>query len=328
MKFIDISEYGPAENLLLGEVDKPTPAAGEVLIEVHAAGVNRPDVVQRMGFYPAPPGASPILGLEAAGTVVELGEGVSQWQVGDRVCALCNGGAYAEYVSVPADQVLPVPPGFSFQQAAALPETFFTVWSNVFDRAGLQAGENFLVHGGSSGIGTTAIQLASAFGAKVFTTAGTDQKCRACEKLGAVKAINYRNTPDFVPEFMALTQQGGMDVILDMVGAGYVAKNIDLAAVDGRIVNIAFLQGSQVELNLLPVMLKRLTLTGSTLRPQSPAAKASIASSLLARVWPLLEQGKISPQIHATFPLAEAARAHGMMESSQHIGKLILDVKS
>lgn len=327
MKFVNISEHGPAENLVLAETERPKPERGEILIEVAAAGVNRPDIVQRLGFYPPPVGASPILGLEAAGTVCEVGEGVAQWKVGDRVCALCNGGAYAEYVSVPADQALPVPKGFSFLQAAALPETFFTVWSNVFDRAGLKAGENFLVHGGSSGIGTTAIQLAKAMGAQVYTTAGSDEKCQACENLGAIKAINYRQCTDFVSEFMSLTEQRGMDVILDMVGGDYVAQNINLAAVDGRIVNIAFLQGSKVEVNMLPVMLKRLTLTGSTLRPQTPETKAAIAANLRDKVWPLLERGQISPQIFASFTLADAARAHEMMESSQHIGKLMLTIK-
>lgn len=326
MKFIDISEYGPAENLISAECEQPLAGEGEIVIKVAAAGVNRPDIIQRLGFYPAPPGASPILGLEASGTVVALGKGVTQWQVGDKVCALCNGGAYAEFVTVPASQALPVPKGLSMLQAAALPETFFTVWTNVFDRAGLKSGENFLVHGGSSGIGTTAIQLAKARGAKVYTTAGSDEKCMACEKLGATKAINYRQQTEFVPEFLALTEQRGMDVILDMVGGDYVDHNITMAAMDGRIVNIAFLQGSQVNVNMLPVMLKRLTLTGSTLRPQSAEAKSAIAQKLLAEVWPLLEAGTIAPQIFASFPLAEAAQAHALMESSEHIGKVMLVV--
>jgi NADPH2:quinone reductase len=326
MKFIDIREHGPAENLSLGECDKPIPKRGEILIEVAYAGVNRPDIVQRLGFYPPPPGASEILGLEVSGRVAALGEGVSQWQVGDEVCALCNGGGYAEWVAVPADQALPVPADFTLAQAAALPETFFTVWSNVFDRAGLKAGENFLVHGGSSGIGTTAIQLAKAMGANVYTTAGSDEKCQACETLGAIKAINYREQPDFTLEFMNLTQQHGMDVILDMVGGEYVGHNINMAAMDGRIVNIAYLQGSQVNVNMLSVMLKRLTLTGSTLRPQSPAAKALIAKNLLEKVWPLLAAGSIAPQIYATFTMDEAAQAHALMESSQHIGKILLSI--
>ncbi len=326
MKFIDIREHGPAENLVMGECDKPTPKPGEILIEVAFAGVNRPDIVQRLGFYPPPLGASPILGLEVSGRVGALGEGVSQWQVGDEVCALCNGGGYAEWVAVPADQALPIPAGLSLEQAAALPETFFTVWTNVFDRAQLKAGENFLVHGGSSGIGTTAIQLAKAMGATVYTTAGSEEKCQACETLGATKAINYREQPDFTLAFLDLTQQHGMDVILDMVGGEYVAHNINMAAMDGRIVNIAYLQGSQVTANMLAVMLKRLTLTGSTLRPQSPAAKAAIAKNLLEKVWPLLAAGSITPQIFASFPMGEAAQAHALMESSQHIGKILLSI--
>jgi len=324
VKYIDISDYGPAENLVSAECQQPSADEGEIVIKVAAAGVNRPDVIQRLGFYPVPPGASPILGLEASGTVVALGAGVTQWRIGDKVCALCNGGAYAEFVKVPASQALPVPKGFSMLQAAALPETFFTVWSNVFDRAGLKAGENFLVHGGSSGIGTTAIQLAKARGVNVYTTAGSDEKCSACETLGAIKAINYRQQTEFVLDFLRLTEQRGMDVILDMVGGEYVDHNINMAAMDGRIVSIAFLQGSQVNVNLLPVMLKRLTMTGSTLRPQSPESKAAIAQSLLAEVWPLLEAGTITPQIFASFPLADAAKAHALMESSEHIGKVML----
>ncbi|MFC6978976.1 NAD(P)H-quinone oxidoreductase [Microbulbifer taiwanensis] len=288
-----------------------------------AAGVNRPDIVQRMGYYPPPPGASPIMGLEVAGEVVALGDGVDRWQAGDSVCALANGGGYAEYVAVPADQCLPVPDGLSIVEAAALPETFFTVWSNVFDRAQLQAGEVFLVHGGSSGIGTTAIQLASNFGARVFATAGSAEKCAACEKLGAERAINYKSE-DFVEIVREATDGRGVDVVLDMVGGDYIDRNIQTAAKDGRIVNIAYLQGASVQVNMLPVMLKRLTLTGSTLRPQPAEVKAAIAAALESKVWPLIAAGRIRPQIAATFPLESVADAHRLMESSGHIGKIVL----
>lgn len=325
MRFIDLPEHGGPEVMQLAEGEKPTPAAGEVLIRVAAAGVNRPDIVQRMGLYPPPPGASPIMGLEVAGEIVALGDGVERWQQGDRVCALTNGGGYAEYVAVPANQCLPIPDGLCLLEAAALPETFFTVWSNVFDRAQLQAGEAFLVHGGSSGIGTTAIQLARNFGARVFATAGSDEKCAACEKLGAERAINYRSE-DFVEVMREATGGRGADVILDMVGGDYIDRNIKTAAVDGRIVNIAYLQGASVQLNMLPVMLKRLTLTGSTLRPQSAAVKAAIANALETKVWPLIEAGRIRPQVAATFLLEQVADAHRLMESSGHIGKIVLVV--
>ncbi|MCX2830235.1 NAD(P)H-quinone oxidoreductase [Microbulbifer thermotolerans] len=323
MRFIDLPEYGGPEVLQLSEGEKPRPAAGEVLIKVAAAGVNRPDIVQRKGLYPPPPGASPIPGLEVAGEVVAVGEGAARWHVGDRVCALTNGGGYADYVTVPAGQCLPVPQGLSPVEAAALPETFFTVWSNVFDRGRLQAGEVFLVHGGSSGIGSTAIQLASQFGARVFATAGSDDKCRACESLGAERAINYR-AEDFVEVVRAATDERGADVILDMVGGDYIARNMKAAAMDGRIVNIAYLQGAKVQVNMLPVMLKRLILTGSTLRPRSAEEKAAIAQALEEKVWPLIEKGKIRPQVYATFPLPEAAEAHRLMESGAHVGKIVL----
>lgn len=325
MRYIDITEFGGPEVLQLRETDEPRARPGEVLIRVAAAGVNRPDIVQRQGRYPAPPGASPIPGLEVAGTIGAVGEGVGQWQLGDRVCALTNGGGYAEAVAVPAGQCLPLPAGLSPLQAAALPETCFTVWSNVFARGALRAGESLLVHGGSSGIGTTAIQMAAALGARVFATAGSEAKCRACTDLGAQLAVDYRRE-DFVEKLRQATDGKGVDVILDMVGGDYIARNIDIAAVDGRIVNIAFLQGAKVELNLLPVMLKRLTLTGSTLRPQSAAAKAAIAASLRAEIWPLIEQGKIKPVIAADYALADAAEAHRLMESSEHIGKIVLRV--
>ncbi len=323
MKYIDISQFGEAEVLQIAQGDKPRPGTGEVLIKVAAAGVNRPDVLQRKGLYPPPPGASAILGLEVAGEVAEVGEGVNRWQTGHQVCALTNGGGYAEYATVPAKQCLPVPRGLSMVEAAALPETFFTVWSNLFDRAKLEAGESLLIHGGSSGIGTTAIQLAAALGVRVFVTAGSDEKCNACEALGADIAVNYREQ-DYVEVLMAATEKRGVDVILDMVGGDYIARNIKLAAMDGRIVNIAYLQGSKAEVNFMPVMLKRLTVTGSTLRPQPTEVKAAIAENLQETVWPLIEEGRIRPQIAQTYPLAEAAAAHLLMESSAHIGKIIL----
>ncbi|WP_083261051.1 NAD(P)H-quinone oxidoreductase [Microbulbifer aggregans] len=323
MRYIELPEYGEPEVMRVAEMAVPQPGKGEVLIRVAAAGVNRPDIVQRQGLYPPPPGASPVLGLEVAGEIAALGEGVAGWQPGDPVCALTNGGGYAEFVAVPVAQCLPVPQGLSLAEAAALPETMFTVWSNVFDRAQLQPGEIFLVHGGSSGIGTTAIQLASNLGARVFATAGSDEKCAACEALGAEKAINYRND-DYVEVIRQATEGHGADVILDMVGGDYVDRNVQLAARDGRIVNIAFLQGAKVQLNMLPVMVKRLTLTGSTLRPQPPEVKAAIARALEEKVWPLIAAGKVRPQIAATFALEDVVAAHRLMESSNHIGKIVL----
>jgi len=326
MQYIDMEEPGGPEVLRLKQGDRPQLREDEVLIQVAAAGVNRPDLFQRRGLYPPPPGATPILGLEVSGRIAAVGRKVDQWRIGDRVCALTNGGGYAEFVAVPATQCLPVPAGLSRVEAAALPETCFTVWSNVFDRAGLQAGESFLVHGGAGGIGTTAIQMARAARARVFATAGGADKCRTCETLGAEIAVNYQQQ-DFVEVLQAASDRRGVDVILDMVGGDYIARNIRLAAVDGRIVQIAFLKGAKVELNFMPVMLKRLTLTGSTLRPQPPAFKAAIAESLRTRVWPWIEAGAIRPLIAATFPLAEAAAAHRLMESSTHIGKIVLQVE-
>ena len=323
MRYIDLPEHGAPEVMQIAEGERPQPAADEVLIKVAAAGVNRPDIVQRMGFYPPPPGASPVLGLEVAGEVVQVGAQVERWKEGDQVCALTNGGGYAEYAVAPAAQCLPVPKGLSLVEAAALPETFFTVWSNVFDRAGLRSGEVLLVHGGSSGIGTTAIQLASNLGARVFATAGSTEKCAACEALGAEKAINYK-TDDYVEKVLEATGGSGANVILDMVGGDYIDRNIQVAARDGRIVNIAYLQGASVQVNMLPVMLKRLTLTGSTLRPQAPAVKAGIASALEETVWPLIAAGKIRPQIAGTYALEDVAEAHRLMESSTHIGKIVL----
>lgn len=325
MRFIDLPKYGGPEVMRLAEGEKPVPAAGEVLVKVAAAGVNRPDVFQRMGSYPPPPGASPIMGLEVAGEIVALGSGVERWKSGDIVCALANGGGYAEYAAVPAAQCLPVPQGLSLSEAAALPETFFTVWSNVFERGQLQAGDTLLVHGGSSGIGTTTIQLARNFGARVFATAGSAEKCAACEELGAELGINYREE-DFVEVVRGATDGRGADLILDMVGGDYVERNLKVAARDGRIVNIAYLRGSKVQVDLLPVMLKRLTLTGSTLRPQKEEEKGRIAASLEKRVWPLIESKKIRPRIAATFPLERVADAHRLMESSGHIGKIVLEV--
>ena len=323
MTAIEIPEYGGPEKLVPGTRPRPEPAAGEVLVKVAAAGVNRPDVLQRQGGYAPPPGASDIPGLEIAGTVAALGDGVTDWTVGDDVTALVAGGGYAEYCTAPAPQCLPIPKGLDPTQAAALPETFFTVWSNVFDRGRLAEGESFLVHGGSSGIGTTAIQLAQAFGARVFATAGSAEKCKACEELGAERAINYREE-DFVAAVKAATGDAGVDVILDMVGGDYIARDIKALAPDGRLVFIAFLGGPKTEVNFLPVMLKRLTITGSTLRPRPVAFKAAIAENLKTKVWPLIEAGRLRPLIHATFPLAEAAEAHRLMESSAHIGKIVL----
>lgn len=323
MNCVDYPETGAAEVLAFSEVEVPKPGPGEVLIRVAAAGVNRPDVLQRQGLYPPPPEASPLLGLEVAGEICALGQGVDGFRPGDSVCALVNGGGYAEYALAPAAQCLPVPKGLSFEQAAALPEACFTVWHNLWQRARLKPGERLLVHGGSSGIGTTAIQMASALGATVYTTAGTDAKCRACEDLGADLAINYR-TQDFVAEIKSASDNRGVDVILDMVGGAYLQRNCKAAAPEGRIVNIAFLKGSKVEFDFLPVMLKRLTLTGSTLRAQSPEVKAGIANELYAHIWPLIDAGKLAPVIDRCFTLREAAEAHRLMESSQHIGKIVL----
>jgi len=324
MRCIETKAPGGPEQLVLGERPVPQPKAGEVLIAVAAAGVNRPDIVQRQGLYPAPPGASDILGLEVAGTVVALGEGVASPALGEKVCALLPGGGYAEYATAPAGSCLPIPKGFTAVEAAALPETFFTVWHNVFERGALKSGEVFLVHGGTSGIGTTAIQLAKAFGAFVIATAGSDEKCEACTKLGADLAINYR-TADFAEVVKAKAPGKGADVILDMVGGGYMARNIRSLKADGRLVNIAFLEGSKAEVDFLMVMLKRLTLTGSTLRIRDNAFKAGLAEALRHAVWPLLERRAVQPVIDMVLPLAQAAEAHRHMESSRHIGKIILE---
>ena len=315
---------GVAGLMQLAQAPVPEVADGQVLIRVAAAGINRPDVLQRQGLYPPPADASPVLGLEVAGEIIAKGAGVERWQLGDQVCALVNGGGYATHALAPADQCLPIPAGLSLVQAAALPETLFTLWHNLIQRAGLQTGERLLVHGGASGIGTMAIQLASALGARVWVTAGSAAKCAACEQLGA-QAINYREQ-DFVAEIKAHTAGQGVDVILDMVGGDYVQRNFAAAAKDGRIVNIAFLQGSRVQLDLMPLMLKRLTLTGSTLRAQSPAAKTQIAQELEQQLWPLIAAGKIRPVIDSVYSLAQVAEAHQRMESNQHIGKLVMDL--
>ncbi len=320
---IEIREPGEPEVLVPVERPKPVPAAGEVLIKVAAAGVNRPDVFQRRGRYPPPPGASDIPGLEVSGTIEAIAADVHDWRVGDSVCALVAGGGYAELCAAPAPQCLPVPRGLDLVTAAAIPETFFTVWTNVFERGRLQPGESILVHGGSSGIGTTAIQLAHARGSRVFATAGSAEKCAACEQLGAERAVNYREA-DFVAVIRELTAGRGVDVVLDMVGGDYFQRNIDALGLEGRLVEIATLHGVKAELNIQTIMQRRLTITGSTLRARPVADKGAIAAALRQHVWPLLESGAVKPIVHATFPLRDAAEAHRMMESSAHIGKLLL----
>ena len=322
MRVIEITAAGAPEVLKLAERARPVPRHGEILIKVAYAGVNRPDALQRAGAYAPPKGASDLPGLEASGEVAAIGAGVSEWAVGDKVCSLLPGGGYAEYVTTPAAHALPVPKGMSLKEAACLPETFFTVWTNVFQRGGLKAGERFLVHGGSSGIGTTAIQLASAFGARVFTTVGNEDKANACRALGAERVMNYRNE-DFVE---VLNAEGGANLILDMVGGEYIPRNIRALADDGRLVQIAFLTGPKVELNFAQIMARRLTLTGSTLRPQSELAKAKIADELREQVWPLLDMGRIAPVMDQEFALEDAAKAHARMEGSTHIGKIVLKV--
>ncbi len=325
MKCIEISKPGGPEVLVPAERPAPAPKEGEILVKVAAAGVNRPDVLQRMGRYPVPPGASDLPGLEIAGEVIACGPGVKRWKAGDKVCALVSGGGYAEQCVVPEAQALPAPKGLSLAEAASLPETFFTVWSNVYDRGRLAPGESLLVQGGSSGIGVTAIQLAAAMGNRVFATAGSDEKCAACAKLGAEKAINYR-TQDFAEEVKAATGGKGVNVILDMVGGNYVPKELKCLADDGRLVFIAMLGGSKTELDINEVLRRRLVVTGSTLRPRPVAFKGDIARSLEQKVWPLIEAGRIKPVVFKTFPLAQASEAHKLMESSQHIGKIILTV--
>jgi NADPH:quinone reductase len=325
MTAIEINGFGPPEVLQPRTRPMPVPGAGEVLIAVAAAGVNRPDVHQREGNYAPPPGASDIPGLEIAGTIVSVGLGVRNLAVGQQVCALVAGGGYATYCVAPAPQVLPVPQGLSLIEAAALPETFFTVWTNLFERGALKPGESVLIHGGSSGIGTTAIQLAKQFGARIFVTAGSREKCQACEKLGADVAIEYKRE-DFAAVIKDKTAGRGVDVILDMIGGDYFQRNINSLAMDGRLVSIAYLRGSRVEVNFLPVMRNRLTITGSTLRPRTVEQKGAIAAALLQKVWPLIDKGVVKPLIEQTFPLAQAAEAHRLLESSAHIGKIVLTV--
>lgn len=323
MRFVDAAAVGGPEVLRIATGPVPAPGAGEVLIRVAAAGVNRPDVLQRSGSYPPPPDASPILGLEVSGAIAALGAGVGDWREGQEVCALVPGGGYAEYCIAPAPHCLLVPRGLSVTDAAGLPETFFTVWTNVFDRGRLKAGESFLVHGGSSGIGTTAIQLARAFGARVFATAGSPEKCAVCRDLGAERAIDYRRE-DFPAILKEATGGRGVDVILDMVGGPYIEKNLRALAIEGRLVQIAFLQGSKATLDLVHLMIRRQTITGSTLRPRSIDDKAAIARALREMVWPLIEAGRVKPVIDRAYPLAEVADAHRLMQSSRHIGKILL----
>lgn len=325
MRAIEITQPGKPDVLQPCERPMPVPKAGEVLIKVHAAGINRPDVLQRLGKYPVPPGASDLPGLEVAGEIVDGDYASAGLEKGELVCALVQGGGYAEYCTAPAEQCLPVPKGLSLLEAASLPETFFTVWSNVFDRARLAPGETLLVQGGSSGIGVTAIQLAAALGHRVFATAGSDDKCRACERLGAERGINYRSE-DFAAVVKELTGGKGVDVILDMVAGDYIPREIDCLADDGRIALIALLGGAKAEIDLGQVLRRRLHISGSTLRPRPVAFKAAIARSLRERVWPLFEQGKLKPVIYRTFPLAQAAEAHALMESSTHVGKIVLKV--
>lgn len=322
MRAVEMATPGGPEVLQLVERPVPVPGPGDILIRVAHAGVNRPDALQRAGNYNPPPGASDLPGLEASGTVAALGAGAEPWQLGDQVCALLPGGGYAEYVVTPAAHALPIPKTIDLRAAACLPETYFTVWTNVFERGGLRSGERLLVHGGSSGIGTTAIQLAHLFGARVFATAGNEVKCMACTSLGAEQAINYREA-DFVD---AMRAEGGANLILDMVGGSYLPRNIKALADDGRLVQIAFLQGPSVEVNFAEVMVRRLSITGSTLRPQSVLAKARIAEALKREVWPHLDTGRIGPVIDSSFPLEQAAEAHARLESSSHIGKIVLDV--
>jgi len=325
MRCVEITTPGPPEVLKLVERPDPVPGRGEVLIRVAAAGVNRPDIMQRRGMYPPPPGASDLPGLEVAGVIESLGEDVTGWRTGDRVCALVSGGGYAELCVAPAPQCLPVPAGIDLVAAAAIPETFFTVWTNVFDRGRLRAGETALFHGGSSGIGTTAIQLAAARGARVLVTAGSDDKCRACERLGAERAINYR-TEEFVDVVKQVTNGRGVDLILDIVGGDYIARDLAALALEGRLVVIGFMGGDTATIDFRRVLGRRLTITGSTLRPRSVEEKGQIAAAVRREVWPLLESGSVKPLIYRRFPLADAASAHRLMESSEHIGKIVLTV--
>jgi NADPH2:quinone reductase len=325
MKFIEYGDEGTPQSMRIVDGEPPTARAGEVLIQVHYAGINRPDVVQRMGKYPPPPGASPVLGLEVAGTIAAVGEGVTQWKPGDHVCALAPGGGYAQLCVTSADHVLPVPADMSLEQAAAFPENWFTVWANLVDLAGLAAGERLLVHGGTSGIGLAALQLARHLGAEVIVTAGSDEKCEFCRKMGATLAINYRRE-DFVARIRDVTGKQGVDVVLDMVGGTYIAKNISLLRPRGRLVFIAFLQGSRAEVDFTAVMVKRLRIMGSTMRPRTVSEKAAIRDALARDIWPAYVSGQLKSTVHEVFPFERAADAHRLMESSQHIGKILLQV--
>jgi putative PIG3 family NAD(P)H quinone oxidoreductase len=326
MRHIAMREPGPPDVLEIGEGPVPKPGPNDVLIRVRYAGVNRPDCIQRSGNYPPPPGASPIIGLEVGGVVVATGANVTAWRIGDELCALTPGGGYAEYCVAPAGHCLPLPARLSLLEAASLPENAFTVWHNVFERGRLAAGETILIHGGTSGIGYTAIQYAKAFGAKVIATVGSDDKAAFCRKIGADHAVNYR-THDFVAEVAEITGKRGVELILDMVGGDYIARNLRCIAIEGRLVIIAFLHGSRVEVDWMPIMLKRLTVTGSTMRASPAERKVAIASALRERVWPLYASGRVMPVIHRVFPLAEAAAAHALMESSRHVGKIMLEVR-
>ena len=326
MRHVAMREPGPPDVLHVAEGPVPVPGPGDVLIHVRYAGVNRPDCIQRSGSYPPPPGASPIIGLEVAGTVAAVGAGVTSWRPGDEVCALTPGGGYAEYCVAPAGHCLPLPAGLSLLEAASVPENAFTVWHNVFERGKLAAGETILIHGGTSGIGYTAIQYAKAFGAKVIATAGSDDKVAFCRKVGADHAINYK-TQDFVAEVATITNRKGVEVILDMVGGDYIPRNLRCIALEGRLVLIAFLHGSKVEADWMPIMMKRLTVTGSTMRASPVERKTGIANALREKVWPLYASGRVLPVIHRVFRLEEAAAAHALMESSQHVGKIMLDVE-
>ncbi len=326
MRYVAVRAPGPPDVLAIAEGPLPQPKAGEVLIEVSYAGVNRPDCAQRAGRYPPPSDASPIIGLEVAGVIAACGEGVTSWHAGDAVCALTPGGGYAEYCTTPAAFCLPFPKGLSAMEAASLPENYFTVWNNVFDRGRLKRGEKVLIHGGSSGIGLTAIQLAKQYDATVIATVGSDEKAAYCRSLGADHAINYR-TQDFVAEVARITGKLGVDLVLDMVGADYIEKNLRCLALEGRLVIIAFQKGSRVEVDWLPIMMKRLTVTGSTMRASPTGRKAEIADALRQKVWPLIGKGAVKPVVHRVFPMAEAAAAHALMESSQHIGKIMLAVR-
>jgi NADPH:quinone reductase len=326
MRYVTMDGAGPPDVMKIATGPLPTPKSDEVLIRVQAAGVNRPDIAQRQGAYPPPPGASPILGLEVSGEVVAAGDAVTTWKIGAKVCALTNGGGYAEYCTAPAPQCLPWPNGYDAMRAGALPETYFTVWANLFQSGRLTKGEKTLVHGGTSGIGVTAIQLAHEFGATAYATAGSEEKCSACVRFGCEAAINYK-TEDFAARIKELTGGRGVDVILDMIGASYATKNVRSLAVDGRLVLIAFLGGSKVEnFDLTPIMVRRLTITGSTMRPRTTAQKGKIAAELLEKVWPVLDSGRCGPVIDKVFPLNEVVKAHELMESSQHIGKIMLNV--